>query len=87
MVREGTVFAEVAIDVANITAATSLEVTATVKGARIGFPVIVWATALEANLLLGAAYCSAKDEVKFRIANPTAGDVNPASHSYFFVQF
>jgi len=89
MVREGVVFKEFTLDIASITAATSAEQTVTVKGLRIGYPCLVWPTggSFEANANIGAAWCSAKDTLKFRVTNPTAGAIDPASQTFAVVQF
>ena len=81
------VSADVTIDPASVTNATALDVTATVKGLRKGYPVIVWAESLTANIGIGNAHCSAKDTVKFRLLNPTAAPIDPASQTFRVVQF
>lgn len=81
------VSADVTINPASVTNATTLDVTATVKGLRKGYPVIVWAEALTANINIGNAHCSATDTLKFRLINPTAAPIDPASQTFRVVQF
>lgn len=87
MVRSGLVFEAFTIDIASIAAVTSPEQTVTINGLQKGYPVIVWAPSLEANLNLGNAYCSAANTLKFRVTNPTAGAIDPASQTMYCVQF
>jgi len=75
-----------AIDVANITDATTVTVTATVTGALVGdyvqmtYPVAL----ITAGLEVGYPIVTASDTVKFTIRNNTGGAVNPASANYTF---
>jgi hypothetical protein len=87
MVRSGIVFKEFTLNAASIAAATSGEQTVTIAGLRKGYPVIVWGPSLEGNLGLSNAYCSAADTLVFRLVNPTVGAIDPASQSFFCVQF
>jgi hypothetical protein len=80
------VASDVSINAGNITAATCLDVTATVKGLRPDYPVLVWAESLTANVGICNAHCSAKDTVKFRLVNATAGDINPDALTFRVVQ-
>jgi hypothetical protein len=77
---------DVAIDAAQIGAAACLDVSATVKGLRPGFPVQVWAESLTANVGICNEHCSAVDTLKFRLVNPTAAPINPASLTFRVVQ-
>jgi hypothetical protein len=81
------VSSEFTLNPASIPASTSAVQTVTVKGLRIGFPVMVWAASLEANLAISNAYCSAKDTLKFTLTNPTVSAVDPASQAFKVVQF
>ena len=87
MVNPGVVFAEVTINPASIPANTALEVSQTVAGLRVGYPVLVWAPNLEANLILANAHCSAANTLKFRLLNTTGGAIDPASQPFYVVQF
>jgi hypothetical protein len=78
---------DVTVDAANILAVTANDETVTVKGLVKGAPVIVWAESLTANISISNAHCSAKDTLKFRLLNPTAGAINPASQTFRVVQF
>ena len=77
---------EFTVNPGNVTAATSLDVTATIAGLREGYPVRVWAPSLEADLVICNEHCSAKDELTFRLVNVTALDINPASQTMYVVQ-
>ncbi len=83
------VFSEFTLNAASIAAATSAEQSVTVAGLRKGYPCIVWPSggSFEANLNIGQAWCSAKDTLKFRITNPTASPIDPASQTDCVVQF
>lgn len=85
-VNNALVHAEVTINPGSVAANTALEVVATVKGLRVGYPVQVWAPSLEANLVLANAHASDLDELTFRLQNTTAGAIDPASQSFFVVQ-
>lgn len=74
------------IDPASVTSATCLDVTATVNGLVKGFPVSVWAESLTANLSISNAHCSAANTLKFRLCNPTVGNIDPASQTFRVVQ-
>ena len=78
---------EFTLNAASIPTLTSAVQTVTVPGLVKGYPVIVWGAALEANLALSNAYCSAANTLKFTLTNATAADVDPASASYSVVQF
>lgn len=80
------VASDVTIDPGSVTNATCLDVTATVKGLRPGVPVVVWAEALTTNVGLCNAHCSAADTLKFRLINPTAAPIDPASQTFRVVQ-
>lgn len=86
-VRSPRVASDVTIDPASVTNATTLDVTATVKGLRKGYPVVCWAESLTANISMSNAHCSATDTLKFRLLNPTAAPINPASQTFRVVQF
>lgn len=75
-------YGTITADPGNILAATSLELTLTISGARVGDMVIINAPSLEANLNLGPAWVSATNTVKVRITNPTVGAIDPASQSF-----
>jgi hypothetical protein len=77
---------DVAINAGNVTAATCLDVTATVNGLQPDFPVQVWAESLTTNLGICNAHCSALNTLKFRLVNPTAGAINPDSLTFRVVQ-
>lgn len=86
MVNPGVVFAEVTINPPSVAANTALEVTQTINGLRVGYPVLVWAPNLEANLILANAHCSAANTLKFRILNTTGEAIDPASQPFYVVQ-
>ena len=75
-------FGSVTSDPANITAATVLEHTLTIPGVQPGDLVFVTAPSLEANLIMSEPWVTAANTVKVRIANPTAGAINPASQTF-----
>lgn len=77
--------ADVVATVTALTTGTAVDTTFTVPGALPGYSVTCWCEALEAGLILGNAYVSALNTVKVRFANPTAGTITPASHTYRFV--
>jgi hypothetical protein len=81
------VSAEVTIDPGSVTNATGLDITATVKGLRKGYPVLVWAVSLEDNLTICNPHCSAANTLKFRLLNPSAAPIDPASQAFMVVQF
>jgi len=81
------VTAEVTVDPASIAANTSAVQTVTVDGLRVGYPVLVWGTSLEANLAISNAYCSAANTLKFTLTNPTIGAIDAASQAFKVVQF
>ena len=87
MVVSGLVFKDVTVDPANVTTATCLDVTATVKGLKKGHPCKVWAESLTANVAICNEHCSAADTLKFRLCNPTGSDINPASQTFRVVQW
>jgi hypothetical protein len=71
-------------DIAEVGAAACLDVTVTVPSQCVpGDFVIVNLPALTANLNVGNAHVSAAGTVKFRITNPTAGAIDPASMSVY----
>lgn len=75
----------VVVNPTSVGAASVLEVTVTITGVAVGDIVaLIPPAALEANLLVGAAVVTAADTVKFRIANPTAGAIDPASATWAY---
>jgi len=79
------IFVTATIDVGNITAvATVTDATTAAPGAKVGDPVTVSATALEAGLS-AQAYIAAVDVITLAVTNPSAGAIDPASQSYSFV--
>lgn len=75
----------VAVDPGNITTLTTLEVSVTVAGAAAADLVVVSPpAAIEAGLVIGAAYVSGANTVKLRLYNSTGADINPASGSWIF---
>jgi hypothetical protein len=70
-----------------VAAGTTLDIPVTVKGLRKGHPVKVWAPDLEGNLSLSNEHCSDKDTLIFRLLNPTASGITPASQTMYVVQF
>lgn len=76
------------IDVGNITAATCKEVTVTgVPGLMPNMVFLAAAPSLEANLNIGVGWGTAVGTGKFRITNPTAGDIDPASQEFYLIGF
>jgi hypothetical protein len=74
------------LDPASIASATANEITQTVNGLTLGFPVTVWGPSLEANVSITNAYCSAANTLVFRLSNPTVGAIDPASQTFYVVQ-
>lgn len=85
-VNPGLIWKDLTVNPGNVTAATALDVTATVTGLRVGYPVLLWAPSLEDNVSLSNAHCSAANTLKFRLGNLTAADINPASQTMYVVQ-
>lgn len=77
---------DVTVDPGSVTNATALDVTATVLGLRKGRPVLLWAESLTANIGLSNAHCSAKDQLKFRLLNPTGAPIDPTSQIFRCIQ-
>jgi len=77
----------VSVDAGSVAANQSLDVTATVKGLRKGYPVILWAESLTAGFGFSNVHCSAKDTLKFRLENHTASAIDPAAVVYNVIQF
>jgi hypothetical protein len=77
---------EFTVNPAEVDAAVSLDVTATVAGLKVGYPVRVWAPDLEADLVICNEHCSAADTLTFRLVNVTALAINPASQTMYVVQ-
>lgn len=68
------------LDFASIAADAEAELTVTVPDAQVGDPVMVAPpAALEANLIVAAAFVSAADTVTIRLYNPTVGAIDPAA--------
>jgi hypothetical protein len=86
MVHAGVVFKEFTVNPAQVAAHDSNDETVTVAGLRPGHPVIMWAPSLEDKLVLTNAHCSAKDTLKFRLANEHTAAVDPASQTMYVVQ-
>lgn len=79
------VFRDVVIDVGNVVAASTLAVVVAAPGfpeAEIGDTISVECADLEAGLAFGGAFVHVAGGFTFRVVNPTAGAVNPASHTY-----
>lgn len=86
-------FLEATVDIASIAAVTTLVVEVSAPRAfRYGRPVLVMLklgqTDLEANVLLsdGQVVLSTTKKIRFRIINPTAGAIDPASKVFWFLQ-
>jgi hypothetical protein len=77
----------VTINPSSVAAGQGLDVTATVKGLRPGSPVVVHAPALENHLVICNAHCATKDQLKFRLVNPTSNPIDPANQTFYVVQF
>jgi hypothetical protein len=75
------------LDPAGLAANVAAVQTVTVKGLRVKHPTMVWGESLELGLVISNAYCSAKDTLKFKIANVTAAPVDAASQTFYVVQF
>jgi hypothetical protein len=87
-IHHTTVSDEVSIDIGSVTANTTLDVTATVTGLRVGRPVIAWTEgALNAGLVIGNYHCSAANTLKFTVQNTTGSAVNPSALNFSVVQF
>ena len=78
--------ADITLDMASIPANTTADQTITVNGALPGYPTSVWCEALESGLVIGHAWASALNTVKFRVGNVTTGAIDAASHTYRVVQ-
>lgn len=72
----------VTIDIGNIVAPGSLEVTATVNGLRTDMIPFIAASALNAGLYITGAKISANNTLKFLVQNASGADVNPSSMSF-----
>jgi hypothetical protein len=71
-------------DMAEVGAAAGLDVTVDVPDQFVpGDFVIVNLPSLTANLQVGNAHISAAGTVKFRVTNPTAAPIDPASMSVY----
>ena len=68
-----------------VSALTVADQTFTVPGLRTGMNVVVNARALDANLMIGNAFCSAANTLTIRFMNPTAGDITPVSQSFYIL--
>ena len=79
----------VTLDIASIGASQEVEQTITVTGVAVGDIVIVAGpdAGLSVAVAITAAYVSAADTVKFRVVNPTAGALDPASASFRYLWF
>jgi hypothetical protein len=77
------------LDVASIGASQEAEQTQTITGVAVGDLVIVVGpdAGLSVAVAITAAYVSATDTVKFRIVNPTAGALDPASAVFRYYWF
>ena len=78
--------ADITFDPASIAANTIQDNTITVPGLLPGYPVHVWAEALEAGVVISHAWCSALNTMKLRLANVTTGAINPASQVFRVIQ-
>lgn len=69
-------------DFGSISANTTAELTQAVTGVETGDVVVVSAPSLESGLV-ATAYASAADEVTIRVANVTAGGIDPADQTFY----
>lgn len=77
------------LDIASINGATSAEQTVTITGVAAGDLVIVMGpdAGLSVAVAITQSFVSAADTVKFRVVNPTAGALDPASATFRYVWF
>lgn len=88
MVNSGIVFSAFTVNPASIAAQDDLDQTVAIAGLKLGYPVIVWAPSLEAQLVLSNAHCSVAGTLKFRLSNIDASSaVDAASQTMYVVQF
>lgn len=75
------------LDIASIGAAQEAEQSVTVTGVAVGDMVYVAGpdAGLSVAVVITAAYVSAADTVKFRVLNPTAGALDPASAVFRYI--
>jgi hypothetical protein len=78
--------ADITFNPASIPANSSADQTVTVAGLLPGYPVHVWAEALENGVVISHAWCSAINTMKMRLANCTVGAIDPASQVFRVVQ-
>ena len=77
----------VSINPASLLTHVSADETVAVPGLRVGYPVHAWTEgALELGLIFSNFHCSAKDVLKYRVLNSTAGTVNGAAFDFSVVQ-
>jgi hypothetical protein len=75
------------LDIASIAGATSAEQSVTITGVAVGDLVIVMGpdAGLSVAVAITQAFVSAADTVKFRVVNPTAGALDPASATFRYL--
>lgn len=79
--RKRAILSSATLDFGSVAAETTAELTATVQGVRPGMVALANAASAEAGLVV-SAYVSDNDEVTVRVANVTAGAIDPASQSF-----
>ena len=74
---------EQSLTISDVATVVSAEQSFTVTGLRPEMTVVVNpTTAMSTNLGLAGAYCSAKDTLKLRFVNPTAGTITGAAVTF-----
>lgn len=75
----------VTADLASINAGDTVEQSFTIGAALPNDWIEVQAKDLEADLILGQAWCATQGTVKVRIANPTVNPIDAASQDFHFI--
>ena len=87
----GPMLLEATVDVGSIAASAVVEATATFAAGLLDpandLVVVLAPAALETGLQIGSAYVASATTVKFRLANHTAGAIDPASRAYQLLVF
>lgn len=74
----------VAIDLANVAAASVLDAAFLVPGSQVGDIALVSPNPAIVNLSFGVGVCRVAGTVQVPVTNPTAGAINPAAQDFKF---
>lgn len=83
----GTIWGKATVNTDAVPAADALDVEFDAKGAKVGQRVILFMQDLEAKLGVCNAHIVTKDKIKFRLVNPSAAPIDPASQEVHFFVF